>query len=170
MSYGSTAYESFVRIHLESGEPRQPTWNALPHLGRLAWEAAAQAVAIAIMPELMNPDPSEIDEDDHLGEYPDPPVEGLHQDEHQPEHQPEHLAQHQEHQQAAHQVQDQPVDTAPESGPQTTPADAPVDDTPVDDTPVAASNHDASTNDASTNEVPAAPVAIPDSPSAAVSP
>ena len=160
MSYGSTAYESFVRIHLESGEPRQPTWNALPHLGRLAWEAAAQAVAIAIMPELMNPDPSEIDEDDHLGEYPDPPVEGLHQDEHQPEHQPEHLAQHQEHQQAAHQVQDQPVDTAPESGPQTTPADA-----PVDDTPVAASNHDASTN-----EVPAAPVAIPDSPSAAVSP
>ena len=161
MSYGSTAYESFVRIHLESGEPRQPTWNALPHLGRLAWEAAAQAVAIAIMPELMNPDPSEIDEDDHLGEYPDPPVEGLHQDEHQPE----HLAQHQEHQQAAPQVQDQPVDTAPESGPQTTPADAPVDDTPVDDTPVAASNHDASTN-----EVPAAPVAIPDSPSAAVSP
>ena len=160
MSYGSTAYESFVRIHLESGEPRQPTWNALPHLGRLAWEAAAQAVAIAIMPELMNPDPSEIDEDDHLGEYPDPPVERLHQDEHQPEHQPEHLAQHQEHQQAAHQVQDQPVDTAPESGPQTTPADA-----PVDDTPVAASNHDASTN-----EVPAAPVAIPDSPSAAVSP
>ena len=161
MSYGSTAYESFVRIHLESGEPRQPTWNALPHLGRLAWEAAAQAVAIAIMPELMNPDPSEIDEDDHLGEYPDPPVERLHQDEHQPE----HLAQHQEHQQAAHQEQDQPVDTAPESGPQTTPADAPVDDTPVDDTPVAASNHDASTN-----EVPAAPVAIPDSPSAAVSP
>ncbi len=160
MSYGSTAYESFVRIHLESGEPRQPTWNALPHLGRLAWEAAAQAVAIAIMPELMNPDPSEIDEDDHLGEYPDPPVEGLHQDEHQPEHQPEHLAQHQEHQQAAHQEQDQPVDTVPESGPQTTPADA-----PVDDTPVAASNHDASTN-----EVPAAPVAIPDSPSAAVSP
>ena len=156
MSYGSTAYESFVRIHLESGEPRQPTWNALPHLGRLAWEAAAQAVAIAIMPELMNPDPSEIDEDDHLGEYPDPPVEGLHQDEHQPE----HLAQHQEHQQAAHQEQDQPVDTAPESGPQTTPADA-----PVDDTPVAASNHDASTN-----EVPAAPVAIPDSPSEAVSP
>ena len=156
MSYGSTAYESFVRIHLESGEPRQPTWNALPHLGRLAWEAAAQAVAIAIMPELMNPDPSEIDEDDHLGEYPDPPVEGLHQDEHQPE----HLAQHQEHQQAAHQEQDQPVDTVPESGPQTTPADA-----PVDDTPVAASNHDASTN-----EVPAAPVAIPDSPSAAVSP
>lgn len=156
MSYGSTAYESFVRIHLESGEPRQPTWNALPHLGRLAWEAAAQAVAIAIMPELMNPDPSEIDEDDHLGEYPDPPVERLHQDEHQPE----HLAQHQEHQQAAHQGQDQPVDTAPESGPQTTPADA-----PVDDTPVAASKHDASTN-----EVPAAPVAIPDSPSAAVSP
>lgn len=156
MSYGSTAYESFVRIHLESGEPRQPTWNALPHLGRLAWEAAAQAVAIAIMPELMNPDPSEIDEDDHLGEYPDPPVERLHQDEHQPE----HLAQHQEHQQAAHQEQDQPVDTVPESGPQTTPADA-----PVDDTPVAASNHDASTN-----EVPAAPVAIPDSPSAAVSP
>ena len=156
MSYGSTAYESFVRIHLESGEPRQPTWNALPHLGRLAWEAAAQAVAIAIMPELMNPDPSEIDEDDHLGEYPDPPVEGLHQDEHQPE----HLAQHQEHQQAAHQEQDQPVDTVPESGPQTTPADA-----PVDDTPVAASNHDASTN-----EVPAAPVAIPDSPSEAVSP
>ena len=144
MSYGSTAYESFVRIHLESGEPRQPTWNALPHLGRLAWEAAAQAVAMAIVPELMNLDPSEIDEQDHLGEYPYSPVEGLHQAEHQ----------------AAHQEQDQAVDTAPESGPQTTPADVPADDTPVD----------ASTHDACTHEVPAAPVAIPDSPSAAVSP
>jgi len=144
MSYGSTAYESFVRIHLESGEPRQPTWNALPHLGRLAWEAAAQAVAMAITPELMNLDPSEIDEQDHLGEHPYSPVEGLHQDEHQPEHQEQHQA----------------VDTTPESGPQTTPADAPADDTPVD----------ASTHDASTNELPAAPVANPDSPRAAVSP
>jgi hypothetical protein len=156
MSYGSTAYESFVRIHLESGEPRQPTWNALPHLGRLAWEAAAQAVAMAIVPELMNLDPSEIDEQDHLGEHPYSPVEGLHQDENQPE----HLAEHQSHQQAAHQEQHQAVDTTPESGPQTTPADAPADDTPVD----------AGTHDASTNEVPAAPVAIPDAPSAAVSP
>jgi len=152
MSYGSTAYESFVRIHLESGEPRQPTWNALPHLGRLAWEAAAQAVAMAITPELMNLDPSEIDEQDHLGEHPYSPVEGLHQDEHQPE--------HQEHHQAAHQEQDQAADAAPESGPQTTPADAPADDTRVD----------ASTHDASTHEVPAAPIAIPDAPSAAVSP
>ena len=160
MSYGSTAYESFVRIHLESGEPRQPTWNALPHLGRLAWEAAAQAVAMAITPELMNLDPSEIDEDDHLGEHPYSPVEGLHQDEHQPERLAEHLAEHQSHQQAAHQEQDQAVDTAPESGPQTTPADAPADDTPVD----------ASTHDASIHEVPAAPVAITDAPSAAVSP
>ena len=165
MSYGSTAYESFVRIHLESGEPRQPTWNALPHLGRLAWEAAAQAVAMAITPELMNLDPSEIDEDDHLGEHPYSPVEGLHQDEHQPEHQPERLAEHQSHQQAAHQEQHQAVDTAPESGPQTTPADAPADDTPVD-----ASTHDASIHDASIHEVPAAPVAIPDAPSEAVSP
>ena len=163
MSYGSTAYESFVRIHLESGEPRQPTWNALPHLGRLAWEAAAQAVAMAIVPELMNLDPSEIDEDDHLGEYPDPPVQGLHQDDHQDEHQPEH----QEHQ-AEHQDQHQAVDTAPESGSQTTPADATADataDAPADDTPV-----DDSTHDASTHEVPAAPVAIPDSPSEPVSP
>jgi hypothetical protein len=165
MSYGSTAYESFVRIHLESGEPRQPTWNALPHLGRLAWEAAAQAVAMAIVPELMNLDPSEIDEDDHLGEYPDPPVQGLHQDDHQDEHQPEH----QEHQ-AEHQDQHQAVDTAPESGSQTTPADATADDTPVDDTPVDDSTHDASTHDDSTHEVPAAPVAIPDSPSEPVSP
>ena len=167
MSYGSTAYESFVRIHLESGEPRQPTWNALPHLGRLAWEAAAQAVAMAIVPELMNLDPSEIDEDDHLGEYPDPPVQGLHQDEHQDEHQAEHQPEHQEHQ-AEHQDQHQAVDTAPESGSQTTPADATADataDAPADDTPV-----DDSTHDASTHEVPAAPVAIPDSPSEPVSP
>jgi hypothetical protein len=50
MSYGFTAYDSFVRIHVESGEPEHPSWHALPHIGRLAWEAAAQAVAMAILP------------------------------------------------------------------------------------------------------------------------
>ena len=56
MSFGSTAYESYVRIHLESGEPPKPSWHALPHVRRLAWEAAAQAVAMAILPPSLNPE------------------------------------------------------------------------------------------------------------------
>ncbi len=59
MSYGSTAYASFVRIHLESGQPTHPAWTALPHLGRMAWEAAAQAVAQAVLPASLNPEPPE---------------------------------------------------------------------------------------------------------------
>ncbi len=57
MSYGFTAYESYVRIHAESGGPSFPGWTALPHVGRMAWEAAAQAVALAVLPEHLNPDP-----------------------------------------------------------------------------------------------------------------
>ena len=59
MSYGSTAYASFVRIHLESGQPNHPSWSGLPHLGRLAWEAAAQAVAHEVLPASLNPEPPE---------------------------------------------------------------------------------------------------------------
>ena len=59
MSYGSTAYASFVRIHFESGEPTHPAWTGLPHVGRMAWEAAAQAVAQAVLPSSLNPEPPE---------------------------------------------------------------------------------------------------------------
>lgn len=63
MSFGSTAYETFVRIHVESGRTRLPPWNHLTHLRRLAWEAAAQAVAMAILPEFSRDDEEEVDED-----------------------------------------------------------------------------------------------------------
>ncbi len=56
MSYGFTAYESYVRIHAESGGPSFPGWTALPHVGRMAWEAAAQAVALAVLPAYLNPE------------------------------------------------------------------------------------------------------------------
>ena len=56
MSYGSTAYESYVRIHAELGGPSFPSWSALPHVGRMAWEAAAQAVALSVLPAYLNPD------------------------------------------------------------------------------------------------------------------
>ena len=64
MSYGSTAYESYVRIHVEMGKPDIPSWHALPHIRRIAWEAAAQAVAKAVLPYSRNPEPPEPDEDD----------------------------------------------------------------------------------------------------------
>ena len=57
MSYGFTAYESYVRIHVEMGQTAFPGWTALPHVGRMAWEAAAQAVALAVLPADLNPDP-----------------------------------------------------------------------------------------------------------------
>lgn len=63
MSYGFTAYQSYVRIHAESGGPAFPGWTALPHVGRMAWEAAAQAVALAVLPAYLNPDPL-VDPDD----------------------------------------------------------------------------------------------------------
>ena len=67
MSFGSNAYESYVRIHVESGVHSHPTWDALPHVGRLAWEAAAQAVASAVLPEWLNPEPlDEADEEQFL--------------------------------------------------------------------------------------------------------
>ncbi len=66
MSYGFTAYESYVRIHTESGGSAFPGWSALPHVGRMAWEAAAQAVALAVLPAYLNPDP--LDDLDDEGE------------------------------------------------------------------------------------------------------
>lgn len=80
MSYGSTAYESYVRIHLESGEPQKPSWHALPHVGRLAWEAAAQAVAMAILPPSLNPefyedDEAKVDNEEHPPKILDPHTE-----------------------------------------------------------------------------------------------
>lgn len=56
MSVGSTAYASFVRIHVESGEPTFPSWEGLSHVGRMAWEAAAQAVALSVLPTCLSMD------------------------------------------------------------------------------------------------------------------
>ena len=50
MSQGSTAYASYVRIHQEMGRPSLPEWEALSHVRRMAWEAAAQAVALSVLP------------------------------------------------------------------------------------------------------------------------
>jgi hypothetical protein len=81
VSYGSNAYEAYVRIHLESGAVAMPSWSGLSHLGRMAWEAAAQAVAMAVLPKWLNPDPLEEDEDeDRLtdsDQTTDPPAEDL---------------------------------------------------------------------------------------------
>ena len=65
MSYGSAAYATYVRIHHESGERTPKPWTALSHVRRLAWEAAAQEVARAIIPEKFNQDPSDELDDDH---------------------------------------------------------------------------------------------------------
>jgi hypothetical protein len=69
MSFGSTAYENYVRIHIESGEPRQPSWSGLSHLKRLAWEAAAQAVAMAVLPASLNPGWIEDLNEDDIDEF-----------------------------------------------------------------------------------------------------
>ena len=68
MSFGSTAYESFVRILVESGKRPLPMWAALPHHRRLAWEAAAQAVAMVVLPESLNPDPLDENDEENLTE------------------------------------------------------------------------------------------------------
>ncbi len=75
MSYGFTAYESYVRIHAESGGPAFPGWSALPHVGRMAWEAAAQAVALAVLPAYLNPDPlDDLDNEPDCDEFADDSV------------------------------------------------------------------------------------------------
>lgn len=56
MSFGSIAYASYVEIRSESEQRRFPDWSELPHLRRLAWEAAAQAVALAAFPSLTRED------------------------------------------------------------------------------------------------------------------
>lgn len=62
MSFGSMAYASFVRIHTESGEPTFPSWEGLSHVGRMAWEAAAQAVALAVPPTSLSSDSEEFND------------------------------------------------------------------------------------------------------------
>jgi hypothetical protein len=64
MSSGSTAYASFVRIHTEMGRPTPPHWCALSHVRRMAWEAAAQAVALSVLPNSLDPGRLETDDDD----------------------------------------------------------------------------------------------------------
>ena len=77
MSYGFTAYESYVRIHAESGGPAFPGWTALPHVGRMAWEAAAQAVALAVLPAYLKPDPLDgLDDEADRDEFADDSVVG----------------------------------------------------------------------------------------------
>jgi hypothetical protein len=56
MSYGSVAYQSYARIRSESGDRSFPDWTELSHTRRLAWEAAAQAVALAAFPSLTRED------------------------------------------------------------------------------------------------------------------
>ncbi|HEY0984649.1 hypothetical protein [Schlesneria sp.] len=63
MSFGSTAYQSYVRIHTESGHRRLPPWSGLTHEKRLAWEAAAQAVAMAVLPSAQCGEPLEGEDD-----------------------------------------------------------------------------------------------------------
>ena len=77
MSYGFTAYESYVRSHAESGGPAFPRWTALPRVGRMAWEAAAQAVALAVLPAYLNPDPvDDLDDEPDRDEFAHDPVVG----------------------------------------------------------------------------------------------
>jgi|GEM_PF-4691521 len=57
MGQGATAYASYVRIHEEMGCLALPDWQALPHVGRMAWEAAAQAVARSILPTSLGSQP-----------------------------------------------------------------------------------------------------------------
>ena len=59
MSFGFTAYDSYVRIRSESDKRTFPSWESLSHVRRLAWEAAAQAVARVVLPN-----PREHNEDD----------------------------------------------------------------------------------------------------------
>ena len=56
MGQGSTAYASYVRIHEEMGCPSLSDWRALSHVDRMAWEAAAQAVARSLLPSAFGPD------------------------------------------------------------------------------------------------------------------
>ena len=63
MSFGSTAYESYLRIHAEMGKSNIPSWEEIPHLRRVAWEAAAQAVAKAVLESTQFPDLLDLDED-----------------------------------------------------------------------------------------------------------
>lgn len=63
MSYGSTAYASYVRIQFEINGKTLPSWDALSHTRRIGWEAAAQAVAMAVLPSSLNPGFTEEDEE-----------------------------------------------------------------------------------------------------------
>jgi|GEM_PF-4274365 len=64
MSFGSTAYESYLRIHAEMGKSNIPNWEDIPHIRRVAWEAAAQAVAKAVLESTQIPDLFEHDDED----------------------------------------------------------------------------------------------------------
>jgi hypothetical protein len=66
MGQGHTAYESFVRIHEEMGSSAPPDWDSLSHVGRMAWEAAAQAVASEFLPGLIESDLCDEDLDDDV--------------------------------------------------------------------------------------------------------
>ena len=72
MSFGSIAYASYVQIRTESDERTFPDWTELPHVRRLAWEAAAQAVAIAAFPTLTREDLSDQDELHHADQIDNP--------------------------------------------------------------------------------------------------
>lgn len=64
MSFGSTAYESYLRVHAEMGKSNIPSWEEIPHLRRVAWEAAAQAVAREVLASTQIPDLLERDDEE----------------------------------------------------------------------------------------------------------
>lgn len=61
MGQGSNAYASYLRIHEEMGRRPPPDWNELSHVRRMAWEAAAQAVALSVLSQ--SPSPIRLDDD-----------------------------------------------------------------------------------------------------------
>ena len=68
MSFGSTAYASYVRIRSESDQRSFPDWTDLAHTRRLAWEAAAQAVAFAVLPSSLTNDSDDVSAGDQVDE------------------------------------------------------------------------------------------------------
>jgi hypothetical protein len=59
MGQGMNAYASYVRIHEELGRPALPSWRELSHVRRMAWEAAAQAVARSVLPSAFGSESSD---------------------------------------------------------------------------------------------------------------
>ena len=55
MGLGAKAYQTYSRIHREMGRNPPPDWESISHIRRLAWEAAAQEVAMTVLPQEFDP-------------------------------------------------------------------------------------------------------------------